>query len=77
MRLYAWQPKGFGQYSWFVMSMNEDEARIAVEKEMERRKLLSFLEDDHIGDYEISGWGTDYYELLVVGEGVVVVNENG
>ncbi len=66
--LYAWQPKGHGQYSFFVAAESEEEARKAVEKHME--------EDEYIGSYEIDGWQTDYYELTVLPVGVATSNAN-
>jgi hypothetical protein len=66
--LYAWQPKGHGQYSFFVAATSEEEARIAVEKHM--------AEDEYIDDYETEGWGTDYYELTILPVGVATSNAN-
>lgn len=76
MKLYAWQPKGHGQLSWFVSAETEEAARDAVEREIARRKALDSLDLDRITDYETSGWGTDYYELTAVEPGVVVANDN-
>lgn len=66
--LYAWQPKGHGQNSFFVAAKSEDEAIKAVEKHM--------TEDEYIGDYETRGWLTDYYELTVLPVGVATNNAN-
>ena len=66
--LYAWQPQGHGEYSFYVAATSEKEAIKAVEKHME--------ENEHIGDYEINGWGTDYYELTVLPIGAAISNEN-
>ncbi len=63
-------------HSWFVMAENEKEAIEFVEKEIKRRKSLKFIDRDHISDYEYGGWGTDYYNLTVVGHGDVLVNDN-
>lgn len=76
MKLYAWQPKGHGSLSWFVCSETEGAAREAVEREIARRKALDMLDIDRITDFEVSGWGTDYYDLTVVEPGAVVANEN-
>ena len=76
MKLYAWQPRGHGSLSWFVCAETEEAARAAVESEIARRKSLDLLDLDRITDFEVRGWGTDYYELTVVEPGVVVANEN-
>jgi hypothetical protein len=76
MNLYAWQPNGHGELSWFVMEENEELARASVEKEMARRKALPSNNPDHISDYECGRWGTDYYTLTVVDPGVVLTNAN-
>jgi hypothetical protein len=65
MKLYAWQPDGHGQCSFFVMARSEKEARLAVENHIK----------EHI-DYDSYGWGTPYYELTVLSEGEVVFNHN-
>jgi len=76
MKLFAWQPKGFGQLSFFVCAENEEIARIAVDQEIARLKTISKDNFDAIDEYDAIGWGTDYYELTVVDPGVVVTNDN-
>ena len=80
MKLYAWQPKGHGQVSFFVMSENEDQAKKAVNNEI-KRLLAASNQDDfpdclNYTDYYFYGWGTDYYELTVCGEDQIVLNNN-
>lgn len=78
MRLYAWQPNGHGEYSWFVMAENEKAAREAVEREMDRRRSIPAGSGDldRITEYECGGWGTDYYTLTIADPGVVLANDN-
>jgi hypothetical protein len=65
IRLYAFQPKGHGERSFFVAAASEDEAKCAVEKHLTR-----------VSEYEKRGWGTDYYEMTVLDVGQVVSNTN-
>ncbi len=74
MKLYAWQPNGHGELSWFVMAETEDNAKAAVEHEMARRKALAIDDIDRIT--ECGGWGTDYYTLTVAEAGAVLTNAN-
>ena len=76
MKLFAWQPQGHGEYSWFVVAVDEHSARTAVEADMARRKLLPYEDLEHVGELEVAGWGTEYYELTVAEPGQVVVNDN-
>ena len=76
MKLYAWQPNGHGEFSWFVAAETEADAKAAVEKEMARRKALPLGDIDRITDYECGGWGTDYYTLTVADAGTVLLNAN-
>ena len=68
MNMYAFQPNGHGSYSFFVMAESKDEAIKAV--------LAHVDKDDDIGDYETSGFGTDYYACTEFGTGDVAVNAN-
>jgi hypothetical protein len=74
MKLYAWQPKGHGEYSFFVCAESEQEAKNAVDAHI--KKHLNQQDNEYIGDYEIGGWGTDYYRLTVVRPLSVVTNSN-
>lgn len=80
MKLFAWQPKGHGELSFFVMAEDETAARAAVEAHI-AEGLAANEQDDwperSIHSGEIQGWGTDYYELTVVEPGVVLTNHNG
>jgi hypothetical protein len=76
LKLYAWQPKGHGELSWFVVAETEAEAKDAVDREIARRLSLPWDEPDHIGDYDVEGWGSDYYTLTVAKRGQPVSNDN-
>lgn len=69
MQLYAYQPKGYGQYSFFVIAADEREARRAVEK---------YIEDnfDSTCSLPYAGFGTDSYKLTVLDRGEVIFNAN-
>lgn len=73
MKLYAWQPKGHGEQSFFVMAENEESARKAVNKEIELKTADS---DSFLSEREFEGWGTDYYVLTVAVPGQVLMNDN-
>lgn len=76
MKLYAWQPKGHGELSWFVMATSEAEAKATVDQEIKRRSLLPWHEPDQIVDGMVWGWGTDYYQLTVLDPGQPISNSN-
>lgn len=76
MKLYAWQPQGFGEESFFVMAESEEAARAAVDAKIKAAKEHV---DDDSGCWEwidSEGWGTDYYVLTVAEAGVVLMNTN-
>lgn len=68
MKLYAWQPSGHGQLSFFVCAESEEAARAAVEAKIAAE--IGFC------DYLARGFGSDDYELTVLEPGQVVVNYN-
>jgi hypothetical protein len=76
LRLYAWQPKGHGELSWFVVAATEAEAKNAVDREIARRRALPWDDPEHIGASEVEGWGSDYYTLTVAERGRPVDNAN-
>jgi hypothetical protein len=79
LRLYAFQPKGHGQASFFVMAANEEEAIAAIDKFIEEEKAKASddeFADVHLDDYDVDGWKTDYYKLTVLERGQVVENDN-
>lgn len=69
MKLYAYQPNGYGQYSFFVMAKDEGEARHSVERYIEETY-------DSTCNLPYTGFGTDVYKLTVLTRGEVVANAN-
>jgi hypothetical protein len=69
MKLYAFQPKGHGELSFFVMAESEDEAKQAVESYIKSEEAKG-----RILDYD--QWGTDYYMMTVLEAGEVIENDN-
>ena len=76
MKLFAWQPNGHGELSWFVAAADEAEARHAVQAEIDRRSSLPMGNSERISRLDFAGWGTDYYTLTVADRGCVICNEN-
>jgi serine protease inhibitor ecotin len=76
LRLFAWQPKGHGEMSIFVLAENEVEAIAAVEAEMLRQEALDEDDDNYYTCGSFNGWGTDYYVLTVAEPGQVIFNYN-
>ena len=74
VRLYAWQPKGHGEYSFFVAAASETLARDAINNYIQAH--IGKSDGHYLTDYGISGWGTDYYELSVIDVGEVITNAN-
>jgi hypothetical protein len=80
-RLFAWQPNGHGEKSFFVVAETEEQARAAVEAKISDLLAKSkdgdyFGEDGIYSEIDFSGWGTDYYKLTVADIGEVVMNSN-
>ena len=79
MKLYAFQPRGHGEFSFFVCAASEEEARQAVDAHIRQRKqqhVLAIERCDYESDCRAAGWGTDYYELTVFEPGQVAENDN-
>lgn len=77
MKLYAWQPRGHGEDSFFVCANSQEEALACVEAEIARRMAID--PDDYDCEYlsdKPHGWGTDYYVLTVLEPGQVISNDN-
>jgi hypothetical protein len=71
MKLYAFKPDGYGQYSFFTIAKTEEEAIEAVNKHIDTH----YRKDGPL-EYEAWDWGTDYYKMTVLEEGEVVENDN-
>ncbi len=70
MKLYAFQPaSGYGQYSFFVLAANKNEAFAAVERYI----MENF---DSTCSLPYAGFGTDSYKLTVLERGEVIANAN-
>jgi hypothetical protein len=76
LKLYAWQPNGHGELSWFVVAETEAEVKDAVDREIARRLALPWDDQDHISVCEVEGWGSEYYTLTVAKRGQPVDNAN-
>jgi hypothetical protein len=63
-KLYAWQPKGFGPLSFFVMALSEDQAKDSVDRYI--RDQLNKDDWMTFGEHSFDGWGTDNYKLTVL-----------
>lgn len=74
MKLYAWRPKYHGPLSFFVMAKSIEEAKAAVLKLIDDKKM----DDYHSGQrlQEKSSDGTSAYNLDVYEEGEVAMNLN-
>jgi hypothetical protein len=69
MKLFAFQPSGCGQYSFFVMAANEREASESVER---------YIKDTFSStcSFPYAGFGTSDYKLTILGRGEVIANAN-
>ena len=74
MNLYAWQPEGHGEYSFFVCAENEKEAKEAVDQYI--KEHMNKDDDEYLTDYSVGGWGTEYYRLKVLNPLQVIINCN-
>lgn len=72
MKLYAFQPTGHGQLSFFVMAESESEAIEYLNVHI--NKKYKFNNGSY--KYEAEGWGTDDYKLTIMDEGHVIENDN-
>lgn len=74
LSLYAFQPQGHGEASFFVMAESEDEARESVRNFIVEETKRA---DEKGYDFNPEGFGTDYYKLTVLKQGQVAANDNG
>jgi hypothetical protein len=70
MKLYAFQPKGHGEMSAFVMAESEQEARARI------REAANAEEARRGWPVDLDGFDTDYYQIHALGPGEVVLNDN-
>jgi hypothetical protein len=71
MKLYAFQPQGHGEQSFFTIAKSEEEAIKAVKKHID-----THYPEGSPNEYDAYGFGTDYYKMTVIEEGQVVENNN-
>ena len=71
MKLYAFQPQGHGEQSFFTIAKSEEEAIKAVTKYID-----THYPKGSPNEYDAYGFGTDYYKMTVIEEGQVVENNN-
>lgn len=80
MKLYAWQPRGHGEQSVFVMALSLDEAKRAADEAIKAATDYTDPKredrDWNYCDADFDGWGSDYYELTVHEPGAVLFHEN-
>ena len=74
INLYVWRPDGHGEYSFIVAEESKEKAVAAVEKYI--KDHLNKNDGHCLGNYEVTGWGTDYYELEIFSVGEVVTHDN-
>ncbi len=71
MKLYAFQPRGHGELSFFTIAENDAQAIANVQKVIDEKHTK-----DGKLEFEARGWGTDYYEMTIVGVNGVICNDN-
>jgi hypothetical protein len=74
VRLFAYQPKCHGRYSFFVAADSEQVAMAAIATYITKHKGKN--DGHYVTDYSTDGWGTDYYALTVLNPGQVITNDN-
>jgi hypothetical protein len=85
LKLYCFQPKGFGEYSAFVMANSEEEARECARKALheQERAYEKYSNWDYQGEMpeyvsrtNMEGFDTDYYIVTVLDVNEVAFNAN-
>lgn len=80
LMMYAFQPKGHGERSFFVMAESEASAREIIRAEIARRAAIEWEDDAYADEFldpgQFAGWGTDYYRVKVFAPGQVATNAN-
>jgi hypothetical protein len=74
MKLYAYQPKGHGEQSFFTVANNEAEALENITRHIKEKLKEDKYNSIHPLGY--SEFGSDYYTLTVVEPGEVIENDN-
>jgi hypothetical protein len=76
LRLYAFQPKGHGELSFFVVVESKEQAKQYLNDAITERSNLDIHDPLHLRPYHYAGWESDYYELTVAEVGEVITNGN-
>ena len=81
LKLYAFKPKGHGEYSFFVMAENEEQAReyvnIHISKIPFENGKIPYEYDSFSTEGSLHNYGKpNYYECTVYQQGEVAENEN-
>jgi hypothetical protein len=76
LRLFAFQPSGHGEPSFFVLASSEDEARKAIDARVAEVYASSEHEPYGYDAWKDNSYGPDYYQLTVVSRGEVIENDN-
>jgi len=71
IKLYAYQPNGHVELSFFTIAESEIEARKIVDKHIKDNNFKNGL-----GQFNTGGLCTDYYTLTVCNVGEVIENSN-
>ena len=74
MKLFAWQPKGHGQLSFFICAETKEQAASCIGRYI--KKGMENDDESRNNEYYVRGWGTDYYELTEVDPLTVITNAN-
>jgi hypothetical protein len=69
MKLFAWQPKVHGEYSFFVCAENAHDAFNAVKNFLEKERIKGNPTFCEI-------FSTDHYQLTELEPGQVITNDN-
>jgi len=80
-KLYAFQPSGHGEPSFFVIALTEYEARSRVDAWFSENRLDEDGEPrrnilDQEKAWNGQNYGDNYYEMTVADRGVVITNDN-
>jgi hypothetical protein len=78
MNLYAFQPNGHGELSFFVCSESESEAIKSIHSYIEKHieKDDELWTEETIPKRSFGGFGTDYYSMNVLEPNKVITNYN-
>jgi hypothetical protein len=67
IKLYAFEPNGNGELSFYTIAKNKKEAFDIVDKYVKEKHF-----SNNKFDYDANGWGTDYYILTECEYGSII-----